>query len=69
MRLVWDDFEPSIDKDKRDFYLATLGTNPSVGGSARIRKMLDDAIKRREEWGKQSQPTATPAAESAKSNR
>ena len=36
MRWVWDDFEPSIDKDKRDFFLVTLGTHPTVGGSARI---------------------------------
>ena len=27
MRLVWDDFKPSIDKDKRGFFLATVATN------------------------------------------
>jgi hypothetical protein len=57
MRLVWDDFEPSTDKDKRDFFLATVGTR----SSARIQKMADDAIKRREEWRNQSQPSATPS--------
>lgn len=29
MLLVWDDFEPSIDKDKRGFFLATVATNPN----------------------------------------